>query len=252
LAAVASLAAATLLLALAMAPFLRGVAALVLVFLPSYLITWPLLRPRLGSAAAFTIAGGLSIGMVALAGLVLNLLPWGLQAATWLAYVVVLLVVALVMGRRPGAWCRGAWHPDAWRAKVPGVRQEALLIGIGAMLVVTAVLFARLFAGYPTESFTQLWIARSADTSAPSVDVAIRSEEQSAMDYRLEVWRDGALVKSWSDIHLADGQEWRVALAVDSGRIEARLYRRQDPVTVFRHVTLQLAGSVQASAEPGP
>lgn len=239
--AAAALAGAVLTGLLAVTSLLSALAALILVFLPVYLITWPLLRPQLGSAGAFTVAGGLSIGMVAIGGLVLNLLPWGLQAATWVAYVVVLLLIALALGRRPRAL-----HPT-----LGVVSHEVVLLGIGGAMMLTALLFARMYVAYPAESFTQLWITPSADARASSVEVSIRSEEQAATRYLLEVRLNGKLVQSWSDVRLATGETWSRTVAVGSGRIEAQLLRINDLGTVYRHVILHLGATSPAVQGPG-
>lgn len=218
-----------------LAPMLRALAALVLVVLPGYLVAWPIVRQRFGAAGAFTVAGGLSIGMTVMAGLVLNLLPWGLQAATWLAYIIVVLGVALVLDRRR----------MAWRPRLPVVRHEVVLGGIGATMLVASLLVARIFVADSSESFTQLWIAPSSAAPTTSVDVSIRNEERVATGYALEVRRDGALVQAWPEIRLAAGQTWRSTVAVGSGRIEARLFRLSDPGTLYRHVTLLLVAASQ-------
>jgi uncharacterized membrane protein len=240
LSSAAVLAGALLLILVAVASLLQAFAGIVVVFLPSYLIVWPALRPRLGSAGAFTVAGGLSIGMIAIGGLLLNLLPWGLQAATWLAYLLVLLVIALAIGRRPGAW----------RPRLGAARHEVVLGGAGAAMVVTALLFARLFAGHPTESFTQVWITPSADAPA-SVELRMLSEEQAATGYRMEVWRNGAQVESWTDIRLVTGQTWSRTVSVGAGRIEVLLFRLTDPGTLYRYVTLELGGSALSPVRGG-
>jgi hypothetical protein len=240
LTAVPGLVGAVLLVVIGVAVFLQALAALILVFLPTYLMSWQVLYRRLGSAAAFTIAGGLSIGSVALAGLALNLLPWGLQAATWLAYVVVLLGLAFVVGR----------GQRRWRLKLKVVRHEVVLGGVGAMLMVTALIFARAVADDPIESFTQLSISPGADATSSSVDLRILSQEQGATGYQLEVWRNGSWVKSWADIRLATGQGWSDKLIVGTGRIEARLYRLDHPGTIYRYVRLQLVRS-QPDVGPG-
>jgi hypothetical protein len=220
---------------------LRALAALAVLALPSYVIAWPVLRPRLGFAGAFTIAGGLSLGMTAIAGLVLNLLPWGLQAATWLGYVVVLLVIAWALGRRP----------RIRRPTLTAGRHEGLLAVGGGVMMVVALLSARIYAGYPSESFTQLWITAPADVATTSVQVNIHSEEDSVTSYRLELRRAGVRVQTWTDIRLAPGQTWSRSIPVASGRVEAELYRLLDHGTLYRRVTLLLAGSPQARALGG-
>lgn len=220
---------------------LRALAALAFVFLPTYLISWPVLQPQLGSAGAFTIGGGLSIGMVAVAGLALNALPWGLQAVTWLAYAAVLYAVGLTL----------VWQSTFWRPGLGAARHEVVLTAVGGGMLVVALLVARMFAGHPTESFTQLWIAAAADAPTSSIELSFTSDEQSATAYRLEVWRDGTQVRSWSEIELVSGQTWSDSLQVGAGRIEARLFRVADPATPYRRVTLQLGGTAGAAGGGG-
>ena len=215
---------------------LRAFGALVFVFLPTYLITWRVLQPQLGSAGAFTVGGGLSIGMVAVAGLILNVLPWGLQAVAWLAYAAVLYAVGLTL----------IWQSAFWRPGLGAARHEVVLTAVGGGMLVVALLIARMFAGHPTESFTQLWIAPAADAPTSSIELSFRSDEQSATAYRLEVWRDGTRVRSWPEIDLASGQTWSDSVPVGAGRIEARLFRMADPAAPYRRVTLQLGGTAGA------
>lgn len=73
----------------------RLIGALPLVlFLPGYAITAALFLPRsLGIPERLLFSLGLSVSVTALAGLALNLTPWGLQTGTWaiaLAGIVVL------------------------------------------------------------------------------------------------------------------------------------------------------------------
>lgn len=243
--AAAVLAIALLVAVVALPSFVGALAALIVVFLPSYLIMWPVLQPRLGSAGAFTIAGGLSIGMVAIGGLVLNLLPWGLQAATWLAYVAAVLAIALAFALALGL------RPPSWRPRLGVAPHELALGGIGAIMLMGALILARSFAAYPTESFTQLWIAPAAGAPTPSVEVSIRNEEQAPTTYRLEVRRNGARVESWADISLATGETWSRTVSVGSGQIEARLFRLSEPGTLYRHVEVQVGGTAQSAARQG-
>jgi uncharacterized membrane protein len=241
LAAAAVVALAMLVAWLALAPMLRALAALIVVVVPDYLLAWPVLRPRFGSAGAFAIAGGLSIGVIALGGLVLNLLPWGLQAATWLGYVFVLVVIGLAFGRRP-------W---SGRPKVGVTAHEVVLAGLGAITIMAALILARSFAGYPTESFTQLSIAPASGAPTSSVQLRIGSEERTTTGYRLEVWRNGGLVKSFATIRLTTGETWTGTVSVGSGQIEARLFLLTDPGTVYRHVTVLLGATAQTAPGPG-
>lgn len=232
LAAAAGVVVPVLLILAALMPMARALAALVLAVLPGYLIAWPIYRPRLGVAGAFTVAGAVAVGMVVIGGLVLNLLPWGLQAGTWIAYVVVMLAVALLLDR----------PRTVWRPRVAIVPHELILGSIGATLLVVSLLFARLFVAAPAESFTQLWVAPSADAPGSAV-VSIRSEEQTSTAYRLRVQRNGTLVQSWTTIQLSTGQTWSASVAAGAGPIEVQLFRLSDPGIIYRRVTLLLTAA---------
>lgn len=235
LVAAAALAAGGLMVAGGLSPFLRAVAALILVVLPGYLLAWRFLRPRFGFAGAFGIGGALSIGMIVVAGLVLNLLPWGLQPATWLAYVLVTIGLAFLLDR-----------PRLRVRPVVGMAtHEVVLGGIGALLLVGAFVVARTFSADPAESFTVLSMTAAADAPNSTVVVTIRSEENAPTGYRLDLLRDGSTFASWSSIQLASGQSWTKVVLSGSGRIEARLFRLTDSGTVYRHVRVQIIPAAQ-------
>src|SRR5436190_816373 len=70
-------------------------APLVLI-LPGYAISVALLQARLGLAARLALSLGLSLALAACAGLVLNLTPWGLNSASWLALLVLVTLAASI------------------------------------------------------------------------------------------------------------------------------------------------------------
>ena len=241
LAAAAVVALALLVAWLGLTPMARALAALVVVVLPGYLLAWPALRRRFGAAGAFSIAGGLSIGVIALGGLALNLLPWGLQAATWLGYIAVLLVIGLAFGRRP-------W---SWRPRASVAAHEVVLAGIGLIMVMAALILAGSFGAYPTESFTQLSIAPASGAPSSSVVVRIRSDERAPTAYRLDLLRDGGPATSIPSIRLSPGETWSDTVSVGSGQIEARLFLLTDPGTVYRRVTLELGLAAPSASGSG-
>jgi hypothetical protein len=126
-----------------------------------------------------------------------------------------------------------------------------VLAGIGAITIMAALILARSFAAYPTESFTQLSIALVSDAPTSSVELRVRNEERVATSYRLEVWRDGVQVRPFAAIRLASGGTWSGTVSIGSGQIEARLFLLTQPETLYRHVTLQLGGTAQSGPGPG-
>jgi hypothetical protein len=227
----------TAILGLALADMLRPIAGLALVVLPGVLIIAPSLRWRFGSAAAYAVGGGTSIGLIAIGGLALNLLPQGLSTITWLAYLALLFVLGVVLHR-----------PNV--SRIPRFvmqRHEVLLLSLGAGLMVLALAISRQTAAYRAESFTQVWISATSSGALPAVAVSLRNEEAAATVYRVDILRNGITVHSYEDISLAVGQVWTQLTPVAAGRIEARVFRSSD-ATPYRSVNVQL-GAV-ASSKP--
>ncbi len=228
----------TIVVVLAFDGLLRAIGGLLLVVLPGYLVVAPALRDRLGSAGAFAVAGATAIGLIALGGLVLNLLPDGLSPMMWLGYVAVLLVLGAVLHR-----------PRLPRTpRFTTQRHEVLLVSLGAALMVLSLAVAIDTAGYPTESFTQLSIAAASDGASPAVQVTVKSYELTDTVFRVEVWRNGGFVRSWQRINLSPGEEWREVTPVAAGRIEVRLFRATDLVVPYRTVSLQVGATASPTA----
>lgn len=226
------------------AHLLSALVATALLLLPGYLLTWSMLQPRFGMAAALAVGGAASIALASIGGLVLNLLPWGLEPATWLGYVVVLSAIGLVLrGRRRG------------RPRVTGIlmSHEIALFGLAGIVVLVALVSAQLSASSATESFTQLWLRPAPGESSHTVEIDIRSEEGASTNYRLELRHRGVPVQAWEVIRLEPGERWtdRVDVGRD-GRARALLFRLSDPGVVYRETTLTLPSTSTPSAPPAP
>jgi hypothetical protein len=232
----------TLFAALQMAQLLAALVGLAVLVAPTYLVAWSVLRPRLGVASAFVVAGGLSVGLIVLTGLLLNVTPWGLLQPSWLAVGIAALVIAVGTRRR----AMMTWHPS-----FPFAAAELSMVAIGISLSFAALFVARMADSQPAESFTQLSVISVATAPNPSVQLTVRSEERKSTSYRLDLLRDGVKVRSWTDIALASGEAWSATAPVAPGRIEARLFLAGDTTSVYRHVTIVIGGSGGAAAANG-
>lgn len=224
------------------AGLLRAIGGLALIVLPGYVVVAPALRERLGSAGAFAVAGGTAIGLIALGGLVLNLLPQGLSPMMWLGYLAVLLVLGALLHR-------------SRLARIPRFttqRHEVLLISLGAALMALALAVSIETANHPTESFTQLSIAAASGDPSPAVQISVKSYELTDVVFRVELWRNGGFVRSWQDITLSPGEEWREVTPVVDGRIVVLLFRAPDLVAPYRTVNLQVGAGASPTASASP
>jgi hypothetical protein len=229
------------LVGLALADMLRPIAGLVLVVVPGLLVVVPVMRRPFGSAGAYALGGATAIGLIALGGLALNLLPQGLSTMTWLAYLAALLILGLVL-HRP----RISRMPS-----LPIQRHEVLLFSLGAGLMLLALAVSRQTVAYPAESLTQLWISATSSGSSPAVAVSVRNDAQAAAVYRVDILRNGVAVQTYADVTVAAGAVWTQVTPVASGRIEAQLFRSFD-ATPYRSVNLQLGPTASPKPSGSP
>jgi uncharacterized membrane protein len=236
-------------------PLLPGVLlAVPLVFiLPGYALTQVFFVRRgkpFGAVDLIVFSLGLSLVIDIVIGLLLNLLPVGLQWQSWtlsLGLVTeVCTLFAIFVRQRRGQLVKE--EPVA-RRRIQ-LKEGALL---GAALVVAALAFwlSLIRPPQPQPVFTQFWMLPAAGGNGCAVMIGVHSFEARPERYRIEVMSNGKQIASWASITLAVQQEWDqrvpVSLADPAGDavIDARLFRLDQPGVVYRevHVMLQGCGS---------
>lgn len=236
-------------------PSALGAAALVLA-LPGYAVTRALFPGRTLDAAeqaAMTI--GLSISLAIVAGLILNVLPWGLTESTW-----GWLLGGLTLAACAVAWQRvqariGATKSDldsrrsaapegpAPASSAPARAAGASPVPASASNSASAATVARRRAAVPGLQVAMLvaaaglvlaalGVARlgvAVQPQAPftqlwllpgptgtSVQIGVTNHEGSSLGYRLVVLEDGQQIAQWSPVDLADGVTWQVDYTLPS------------------------------------
>jgi uncharacterized membrane protein len=201
--------------------------------------------PRLRPEERLVYSLGLSLAFTAVAGLVLNWTPIGLQARSW----------AVLLGATTLAGCAVAWtrrsgrqttSPGSWSVRF--APREALLIAIAGSILVAAILVARTAAApRPGRGFSQLWMLPPDAASAGSVRVGIVNHEVAPLDYRLAIMDgDGRLLQQWPSLRLEADHQWESTVVVPTGSsgataMQAVLYRLDAPDTVYRRTLLRLS-----------
>ena len=225
-------------------PVLIGtILALPLVFvLPGYTLIEALFYQKmLKGTHRIVLSLGLSLALAILGGLLLNMLPIGLQAQSWAIF---LGLVTTVFSLVAAYFRRGT--------QVTGTRRLRLGFGIPAYLIALALIMAILSVLYaaigveqqPHPGFTQLWMLPVAPTGTSSaVRLGVRSFEDTTVTYRITITMNGQVVRAWSSVSLQPEQTWnQVVQLPTSGThslyIEAQLYRLDHPQTVYRNVHL--------------
>jgi len=252
-----ALAALTLTLLGASSPVLRLLLGLPLALvLPGYALTMALFPQRTldgTNRALFTLS--LSLGTAILCGLVLNRTPWGLRPESWAVVLSDVTLggslVAFVRRRIISARSVSVTQGDLVPMTQPGTTGrlrlsigQSLLFGLAIMVIASALLLARSEAALrPAPDVIQLWMLPVDDTTSPKLRVGVNSVGLAAGEFRLQIERGGYIIHDWPALTIAAGQRWEETLTIQgrqpgSGPFEARLYRAEEPGTVYRRVAL--------------
>jgi hypothetical protein len=190
----------------------------------------------LGPAERLTFSLGGSIALSVLGGFALNGTPWGLQAASWALLLggLTLLACTIAFIRRRSITLDATAQGQA-RLRL----QDAGLFGLAALVAAGA--FALAIGGAaqpPAEGFTQLWMLPNGD----SLRIGVQNMQARPMRYAAELMVGQRVVRRWDAVELPDGARWDtiepLPAHTSGAAIELRLYRLDDPKTVYRRVTL--------------
>lgn len=207
-------------------------------FLPGFVLTLILFpREGLGISERLLLSVGVSVAFTALSGLLLNLMPWGLQASSlWFVLLVTVALELTVM-----FFARRTWWTDAVTSSAGfnfNTRQWVLM-ALAALLTVMAVRVART----PTpqqglNGYTMLWI-QAADVPN-AVHVSVKSDEFDTTRYQVKYQFNGT-VREGSTFKLQPGETWERIVPLPAGvsagnSFNVLLYRLDSPDQVYRRV----------------
>ena len=213
-------------------------------FLPGYAITAALLpESSTGKAERLLFSLGLSVGVTALSGLLLNLTPWGLQTGTWAIMLMVIVLLA----------CAAAWllPKSAGTSSTAPTRnyfklrlRDGLLLGLAVLVAGAAVGLTQLPA--PPNGlvgYTQLWMVPANPDNINEFRLGLNSSEFTKTRYHLRISVADQVIEDWPELSLKPGETWKTEIKlqtsqVGSGPIVADLYKLDDPAKIYRHVKL--------------
>ncbi len=221
-------------------PPLQAVFGLCLVlFVPGYAVTAAFFPPRtLGCAERLLFTVALSLVSTMLGSLALYWLHVALRPATWALVLAVITYYGSLV-----AWLRRRSIQPAVPALNLSLAQAGIL-GMAGLAVVAAVSLARVpSSAAGLEGYTVLWILPTDVADPPGVRIGITSVEFTPARYRLLITVDGRPMREWDGISLAPGEKWEAvvplsAQAAGPGKIEATLYRLDNPNVVYRQVSI--------------
>ncbi len=215
--------------------------ALPLVFLfPGYVVTEVLSYKRpLNTTYLAILSIGLSLAIDILSGFLLNLLPVGLRAVSWIVLLGLLTVIfALLLAfLRRGAPIN--------ESSIPAIRfrvHEYALVGLAVLIIVLSLQYAvQGVVQQPHQGFTQLWLLPPQTAKSCVLRLGVRSFESTSTTYMVTTRENGKQVNVQSSIVLAPQQEWDSAVAIPATAttdvaVDVSLYRADRPGAVYRDV----------------
>lgn len=235
-------------------PVIGIILALPLVFiLPGYTLTEVFFHKRPLSLASRLVFGlSLSVAITILSGLILNLLPIGLQATSWATTLALLTIVFALLAM----YLQRNWITTP----LPRFRfslSKVILFGLATTVAIFSLWYSTLgVIQQPRPNFTQLWMipATSANTAC-AVHIGLRSFEATTVTYRMTMNTVGTRVTTWSPITLVPNATWDQIVPVPSSTtqdifVNVQLYRLDQPKNVYRKVNLTLHNCVTHKSLP--
>ena len=237
-------------------PVIGIILALPLVFvLPGYMLTEILFHKRsLDVSHRLVLSLGVSLAIDILGGVILNLLPGGLQAISWAVLLGLFTTVFSLFAAylRRGTGMNGA-RPVRFRLTF----YPWILFGAATVVAILAVVYSVIGATQqPYPGFTQLWMLPAVQPGKScAVRLGVRSFETTPVKYRLTMVTNGDQGTTWPSVVLAPQEEWDQLVPIipkttENVHVEAQLYQLDKPQAVYRKVNVTLYGCPAAQINP--
>jgi len=216
-------------------------------FVPGYTLTEILGHRRvLDTLHRILLSLGLSIALDIIGGFLLNVLPLGLRALSWVLLLgcLTLLLTLIVLYLRRGM-TRTA--PIVQAPRIYFILRGIAVLSLAIILVVVTLIYATNgVTQQPHSGFTQLWMLPPTQASQNCVvHVGVRSFEIAPVTYHALLSVNAVREVVWPSITLAPNQTWEQpilipAVAPHPVTIDVQLYKGNSSTSVYRqvHVTL--------------
>jgi uncharacterized membrane protein len=213
----------------------------VLLFLQGFLVLRAVMPRRVVDFEFIVFSIGMSLSVTVVLGLVLHFFN-ALTSFGWTVALVTVCAGAKIWSRK-----FGNGDPLINVPRLPAfmaTRTTVACLGIVATLFTGSLALARYGAVNQREfAYTELWIRPTDDHSFGVVTVGIGNREQRPVSYVLELLANGKEFVRSPQFSLADDEERVRQIPVSlplmpDGRIEARLYRADEPQRLYRQAWL--------------
>jgi uncharacterized membrane protein len=213
---------------------------LLVLFIPGYSLSLAIFPgDSLGDLERLAYTLGLSLIIVALGGLILHWTLLGLNPITWLGFLGIITLVAIIV-----AVMRSISNTliPSWKGKMTiGIRQ-IIFLSFAILITVIACGVARSSASQQqSQGFTQLWLLPEENGDPNVIRIGITNMESSSVEYHLQVMVQDNLIAEWPSIILEPGKKWDTSVLLPPQHskeemIKALLFRSNSPGEIYRQV----------------
>ncbi|HEY5005821.1 MAG TPA: DUF1616 domain-containing protein [Ktedonobacteraceae bacterium] len=209
--------------------------------LPGYTLTEAMFHKRsLDASHRLIFSLGLSLAIAILSGLILNLLPIGLQTISW---AVLLGLLTVIFSLLVAYLRREAPVKERHSLRFRFSASDGILSGLAIIVAGLSILYAANgVLRQPHPGFTQLWMLPQIQAGRScAVRLGIHSFEATSTMYRITMMVNGARVNTLPQVTLSPQDEWNDLVpitpeATDKVYVEVQLYRADKPQVVYRKV----------------
>lgn len=207
---------------------------IMVLILPGYVFSIALFS-QLEFIARLLLTLAISLVLVILGGLLLNMVPLGLDGSTWTVFLLVIIGAGVLL-----AWRLRSTQAGAPALLLPKVNlRVVLLMGLSLAFVALAIFVSQLATSRQDKTFSMLWA--NFDQNDPTLPLVIGVENQEGLPtiYHMVVEVNGSAYQKWDKISLENGKtfETRVTFSQPpSTAVRVLLYRSEAPDKVYRQV----------------
>jgi uncharacterized membrane protein len=217
----------------------------IVLFFPGFLLLRALAPQRSFDFESLVLTVGLSLAATIVTALALHMFH-ALTSAGWMVAFGALFLAASAPRLLPRTR-----RVETAAASPPALRRSRAALAIVSFtcvvgLVTVAVALAHQGAvSHRQFAYTELWVLRS---ETGGVTIGVKNEERQSVDYELEVLVNGSVFARWPS-YVVEKDEQRLehlAIPIDDvsiRRVEARLYRTDGDLTLYRRAWLSKGGT---------
>lgn len=204
--------------------------------LPGYVFSLALFS-QLEFIARLLVTLAISIVLVILGGLLLNMVPQGLNVSTWIVFLLVVIGVGVLL-----AWRARSSQAGAPALSLPKLNLRVVLwMGLSLAFVALAIFVSQLATSRQDKAFSMLWANYNQNDPTLPLVIGVENQEGAPTIYHMVVEVNGTAYKKWDKISLENGKTFETNVTFSqppSTAVRVLLYRSEAPDKVYRQVQI--------------